>query len=1004
MNFKDLKLINVWEQQSDFLIDVGSDVKYYRESEGVLRGKSLGLAIATPLVHLVASIVNIAFRILRIVSFYHFWKTETEPYTLGQRGLDVAKDALRIVIQPVAYLALEFAALYGIAKPCDGLKLYRTIEKIQYDRVLLGSWFKPAVNQLKRFHPENHLAFRRMDPRLTSLFYDPKESGGSEDTGDQDVDSSRSWSDAGSESENDEDEEAEGSEFSVSLLPAMVASDLTEPVQKLEVLIPVVEDEGESYLVELFQQEEERQAALDRLLKGTIVHIETEESKVSASPRVASMESAVKPEVAILEEKGDSENQLAELFQQEEVRQAARKRLSELEGNFSEALRFANVQADEAAPSKKMEEARAKILKSTVKWEREAAPKQCLKSLLRDFSVKRGAETFHERLREAIIQHLITFPEDVESLESALQEGGISPEMQQEVLLALMISVPGKYSDKVPETLSAELKDYVAERMRKELAAIDKLCSPLGGLNAKSCVEALASWKNLSDLQQLLLENEDFSLPFHGVAYKVAERFLNEFTEAFISDAPSKYIVLAELERFLTNINVKNPDCIQYVKDTIGARKFDLAFYEKLSYARGMSANKQAFARGMVAIIEMRKPNVQLREIKPWLQSLHEKFQGIDVQEDLLLSVIWPEAGKALSSTFAHLEDKLKNFGSISLRQRSNDPFTRGFSEELSKIKELFVIEDTLSEVEEIAAPIKTLSYEQRREELIARVLANSEEYETIETLEPGLKAEVCIALFIEGFQRYGINLLEIAQQNITPQLHTYILQLVYRAFDKVKSSLESKFSVREIGEKLERFMQIRVAFDGLKVLFIKPFSETSTALINKYTTMIGVHESKMIAIEKYNDLQHFERLITSLKDGFPKAYTQCASLSALKIGSPFFEVLARTDGIDHDKKALAQALVGARSLCRYDVKVDDVQSWLVTVNLTLTDALLEKEDLLMLSYTRALKEEITKTFSFIEKQFIRLGLNLMKPEESAVTQKLFGEDLLALHRKLFKE
>ncbi len=140
MGLNELKLVNVWRKETYYVEDVGSGVKYRRYSDSFLRGTSLGIVIATPLVHLVASIVHIAFRIFRIVSFYHFWKTDAEPYTLGQSGLDVAKDALRIVIQPVAYLALEFAALYGIAKPWDGLKLYHTIEQIQYESEVLLSF------------------------------------------------------------------------------------------------------------------------------------------------------------------------------------------------------------------------------------------------------------------------------------------------------------------------------------------------------------------------------------------------------------------------------------------------------------------------------------------------------------------------------------------------------------------------------------------------------------------------------------------------------------------------------------------------------------------------------------------------------------------------------------------------------------------------------------------------------------------------------------------------
>ena len=55
-------------------IDMATMKAYVKESAGKLRGKSVALAIVTPLAHAVLGIANIAFRILRLVSFYNFWK------------------------------------------------------------------------------------------------------------------------------------------------------------------------------------------------------------------------------------------------------------------------------------------------------------------------------------------------------------------------------------------------------------------------------------------------------------------------------------------------------------------------------------------------------------------------------------------------------------------------------------------------------------------------------------------------------------------------------------------------------------------------------------------------------------------------------------------------------------------------------------------------------------------------------------------------------------------
>ena len=155
VKLKDFQLVNQWKldekgpEWSDdpsprYLIDETTGRKYWNESEKCVRIKCLLLTLGTPFVHPITSIINVGMRVLKLVTFSHFWIGKREwGYDFKARLLDAGKDLLRIVATPIALVGLELAAVYGLARPYDGRKLYATIERAMYGRFILAPCFQP---------------------------------------------------------------------------------------------------------------------------------------------------------------------------------------------------------------------------------------------------------------------------------------------------------------------------------------------------------------------------------------------------------------------------------------------------------------------------------------------------------------------------------------------------------------------------------------------------------------------------------------------------------------------------------------------------------------------------------------------------------------------------------------------------------------------------------------------------------------------------------------------
>lgn len=135
-----------------FIIDMNTGKKYLNDSTESIRSKCFLIAFGTPIVHIPCGAVNIAYRVAKLLSGYHFWSCGGEnenPRSCSDKCLESSKDCLRIISQPFSIIGLEFASIYGIFNPYDGRKLYASIERAQYGNAIMAPCFQP--------NPKEHL-------------------------------------------------------------------------------------------------------------------------------------------------------------------------------------------------------------------------------------------------------------------------------------------------------------------------------------------------------------------------------------------------------------------------------------------------------------------------------------------------------------------------------------------------------------------------------------------------------------------------------------------------------------------------------------------------------------------------------------------------------------------------------------------------------------------------------------------------------------------------------
>ncbi|HSW86745.1 MAG TPA: hypothetical protein VLG49_04500 [Rhabdochlamydiaceae bacterium] len=133
-----------WERNRFYIIDRTNNDRYSDDSVRVKGLKCSALAAATPVVHAISTVLNVANRIGKLITFSHFWHpSQSYGYSFERRLFQFGKDLLRVAFSPMIYIGLELSAIYGMVLPYDGGKLYATFERCAFGKGLLAPCFQP---------------------------------------------------------------------------------------------------------------------------------------------------------------------------------------------------------------------------------------------------------------------------------------------------------------------------------------------------------------------------------------------------------------------------------------------------------------------------------------------------------------------------------------------------------------------------------------------------------------------------------------------------------------------------------------------------------------------------------------------------------------------------------------------------------------------------------------------------------------------------------------------
>lgn len=126
--------------------DETTDRLYFNDLPSVIRIKGLAMFVFSLTIHPVALSCNIVFRVFKIVTFYHFWRgcEKDKPYDLKGRVQHLTADVFRVALAPLLISALCLSAIYMVARPKDGKKLYSAFVRAEYGHFLMEPCLHPG--------------------------------------------------------------------------------------------------------------------------------------------------------------------------------------------------------------------------------------------------------------------------------------------------------------------------------------------------------------------------------------------------------------------------------------------------------------------------------------------------------------------------------------------------------------------------------------------------------------------------------------------------------------------------------------------------------------------------------------------------------------------------------------------------------------------------------------------------------------------------------------------
>ena len=141
----------------------------YYEDDPDIRIKSLALFIFNPLIHIPILIFNILYRIIRVILFVPLW-SYPKKLSAKDRWTAWGVDILRIALTPIAFIGLQFSAIYGVIDPKNGRKYTVAIQNLIYGETVFPICFKNVrSNQLN--HSKYYGSLQKMPFIVLFLIY-----------------------------------------------------------------------------------------------------------------------------------------------------------------------------------------------------------------------------------------------------------------------------------------------------------------------------------------------------------------------------------------------------------------------------------------------------------------------------------------------------------------------------------------------------------------------------------------------------------------------------------------------------------------------------------------------------------------------------------------------------------------------------------------------------------------------------------------------------------------
>ncbi|MFN0065268.1 MAG: hypothetical protein ACKVOH_03410 [Chlamydiales bacterium] len=151
--------------------DTSTDHLYPDFNEKDAEASFLWITLLTPIAQTCASVMNVAYRALRLISFAHFWESRAEEgYAFTARTLEASKDLLRIIAAPFALIALFASSVYAWFDVKNGIKLYAAIERAEYGGELLSKTyaFAPLSDSVREESLASLLPTRKWERVISS--------------------------------------------------------------------------------------------------------------------------------------------------------------------------------------------------------------------------------------------------------------------------------------------------------------------------------------------------------------------------------------------------------------------------------------------------------------------------------------------------------------------------------------------------------------------------------------------------------------------------------------------------------------------------------------------------------------------------------------------------------------------------------------------------------------------------------------------------------------------